>query len=254
MPASIKLQREYGDDLAVVFVESQGTSVPDTERFVMKMRWFGTRAMWTPERPFDSGSNGLPNYVLLGADGRVLQKGSMMSSQDHDLIAEEIRRAKGAPDGTDKALVGAWKDFAKGKYDAAIQAAREVAEKKPELAEAANAAVATFEQRVGSQLRRVEWMMDHGYPAEAQDRLDALTKGLAHHEELLARARELEARFDTPEMKRELEADKKLSRSLEKLFEDGRDEKLFEKLSKSAEEFAGTHVAERVQAYVAMKP
>lgn len=253
MPASIKLQREYGDDIAVVFVESQGTSVPDTERFVMKQRWLGTQAMWTNEAPFRSGSNGLPNYVLLGADGKVLQKGRSLSSKEHDLLDAEIKKAKGAPEGTDKAFKGAWKDFNKGKYGKAIVAAQKLAVKKPELADAAGEVVAEFDARVQAQLDRVEWLMQNGYPGDAEDRLGELTSALSGADALLASARELEVRFDSDEMKRELEADKKLGRALESLFEDGRDEKLFDRVGKLAEEFAGTKVAERAQRFAAMR-
>lgn len=254
MPASIKLQQEYGDDIAVVFVESQGTSVPDTERFVMKMRWLGTQAMWTNEAPFRSGSNGLPNYVLLGADGKVLQKGRSLSSKEHDLLDAEIKKAKGAPEGTDKAFKGAWKDFNKGKYGKAIAGARKVAEKKPELADAAAEVLATFEARVGSKLDRVDWMMQNGHPSDAEERLGDIASELDEGDPLHERAQALEQAFDSEEMERELEADKKLGRALESLFEDGRDEKLFERVAKLAEEYAGTKVAERAQRFAAMRP
>lgn len=254
MPASIKLQREYGDDVAVVFVESQGTSAPDTDRFVMKQRWLGTQAMWTNESPFNSGSGGLPNYVLLGADGKVLQKGRSLSSKDHDLLDAEIKRAKGAPEGTDKAFNGAWKDFNKGKYGKAIVTVQKLSVKKPEMADAAAEVMATFEARVQAQLDRVDWLMKNGYPGDAKDRLDELASGLSGADELLGKARELDGVLASDEMKRELEADKKLGRALESLFEDGRDEKLFDRVTKLSEEFAGTKVAERAQRFASMRP
>jgi len=254
VPASIKLQREYGDDIAVIFVESQGTSPEDTARFVMKQRWFGTNAMWTNERPLSSGSSGLPSYVLLGADGRVIQKGRSISSKDRDLIDEEIKKAKGAPEGTDKAFKAAWKDFAKGNYAKAMAAAAKVGEKKPELLEASTAVVDEFTRRVTGRLARAEWMLENGYPSAGADLIGELSSGLGKDGELASRAIELKASLQGEELKLELAADKKLGRALEGLFEDGRDPKQFAKVEKLAEEFAGTKVAARARAFVAMQP
>lgn len=254
MPASIKLQREYGDDLAVILVESQGTSPEDTARFIMKQRWFGTNAMWTHERPTSSGSSGLPSYVLIGADGRVIQKGRSLSSKDHALLDAEIKKAKGAPEGTDRAFEGAWKDFGKGKYGKALEAVAKVAQKKPELAEAATAVEAELVARLSGRLDRVEWMLENGFPSDGAELLDELAKGLGEEGALAERAAALEARLEGEELVRELEADRKLGRALESLFADGRDEKLFERVAKLAEEFDGTKVAERARAFAAMRP
>lgn len=254
MPASIKLQQEYEGDLAVIFVESQGTSEAKTESFIMGKGWFGNDSMWTHERPLDSGIKGLPQFVLLSADGKVLAKGNSMTSRDKDLIAEEIDRAKGAPEGADKAFKKAWKEFAKGNSGKAIAEARKLGEKKPELADEATSTIETFEARLAAQLKRVEWMLANGYPSRAEGILDGTLAGLKGVEgALVESARELETRFSSEEIERELEADKKIGRALEKLFEDGRDEKLFEKVEKVAGEFAGTKVAERALRFTKMR-
>jgi hypothetical protein len=253
VPASIKLQEEYGDDLAVLFVESQGTSPEDTARFIMKQRWFGNATMWTNERPFETGSNGLPNFALVSSDGRILAKGSSPTSRDKDLIEEEIAAAKGAPPGTPKALEKAWKSFNNGSIAKAIEEARKLGEKKPDLAADAEVAAQQFEARVQSRLARVTWLIENGYPVEAKDQLETLTKDLKGAGELLASATELEARFDEDSVKLELEAGQTLGRALDKLFEDGRDEKLFDKVTQLAEKYAGTKVAERALQFAALR-
>lgn len=253
MPASLKLQEEYGDDLAVIFVEAQGTSEDKTAQFIMKQRWFGSAAMWTHERPVSTGVRGLPSFALLSADGKVLAKGNHMTSRDKDLVAEEVKAAKSAPEGTPKALQKAWKNFNKGKIAGALKEAGKVAEKKPELAGDAEAALAEFDARVRSRMDRITWLVENGYPVAAKDKLAELTKQLKGADELLAAAEELGARFEQDDMKLELEAGQAINRALDKLYEDGRDAKLFDKVAKLADKYSGTKVAERAQKVVALK-
>jgi hypothetical protein len=253
VPASIKLLEEYGDDLAVVFIESQGTSPEKTAQFIMKQRWMGSSAMWTNERPFSTGSKGLPSFALLSADGKVLAKGNHMTSRDKDLIAAEVKAAKNAPEGTPKALSKAWKNFNKGKIAKAIEEAQKVGAKKPELAEDATLAATEFETRVHARLDRVTWLLENGYPVEAKSQLSALMKQLKGADDLLGVAAEIEGRFEDDSMKLEFEAAGALNRTLDKLLADGRDDKLFDKVTKLAEKYSGTKVAERARAYVAMR-
>lgn len=246
MPASVKLQQEYGDDLAVLFVESQGTAPDATEKFVLEHKWFGNPAMWTTERPFNTGSKGLPNFALLSADGKVLAKGNFVSKKVRELIDEEIKLGKQGPEDTPKKLQKAWKTFGKGKVAKAIEEAKK-AGADPELSAEAELTVLEFEKRIGARLDRVEWLLANGYAARATDHLDDLVKELKGTGELFDRAAELQVSLEDEEQAREIEAAAAIEKHLAKLFDDPKNEKHFKKLSKLAESYAGTAAAERAQ-------
>lgn len=252
MPASIKLQEEYGDDLAVIFVESQGVNDETAAKFVMKRRWLSSRAMWTTESPFSTGSRTLPSFAILGPDGTVLAKGSHMDSRHKDLIEEQVALAKGAPEGTHKSFKKAWKTFNKGSYGKALLEVNNVGMKKPELAGEATALVAVFEGKVQSKIDRSGWLLENGYPAQGKDLASSVVSSLKGVDDLLAVAVEMNARFDTDEAKLELEAAAKIDRLQAKVIEDGRDEKLFQKLSKLADKYDGTQVGKRARGIAKM--
>lgn len=246
MPASIKLQREYGDDLAVVFVESQGTSPEEVERFVLRQRWFGTPAMWTSERPFSLSGNGLPKFGLLSADGRLIAEGQHVDKKTRALIDEEIDRGGQAPEGTPKKLAKVWSTFAKGKLAKAFEEAGKLRD-EPELAEDAEQTIRELTRRIERRLDRVSWLLDHGYAVRAEELAGELLDALKGAGELYDRASELKARFGEDDVKLELDAGKSIDRALEKLYEDGRDERLFQKLEQLAEKHEGTKAAERAR-------
>ena len=50
------MQEKYGDDVQFPFVESQGTSADDTEKFVLQKKWLNDHAIWTNEAPFETGA------------------------------------------------------------------------------------------------------------------------------------------------------------------------------------------------------
>ncbi len=252
MPASIKLQEEYGDDLAVLFVESQQATQADAEKFIMRHRWLGNQAMWTLERPVRIKVDGLPSFALLSAEGKLLSTGNHMTSRDHDLIKEEVTKARSAPEGTHKSFKKAWREFKKGGYAKAIAEAKKVGAKKEELAEEAGETVALFEVQIQAKLVRANWLLDNGYPMRAQEMSSAIKTGFKGVDILPTSLTEIEARFATEEVKVELQAAEKIERLLEKVYEDGRDEKLFSKLEKLANDFSGTKVAQRANGIVAM--
>ena len=92
MPASIKLQQQYGDDLQVLFVESQGASPEMAEAFAWRRRWMGTQAMWTTEAPLRVEGNTLPKFALLDTEGRLLLEGNPLGMKKQ--IEEAIARIK----------------------------------------------------------------------------------------------------------------------------------------------------------------
>ena len=252
MPASIKLQQEYGEDLAVLFVESQNSGAEKTERFIMKQRWFGNPAMWTNEQPFSTGSGGLPNFALLSADGKVLAKGNHVSKKTRELIEDEIRGAKGAPEGTPKQFKKAWGYFAKDSLAKAIAAAEKVGAKE-EFSTAAAETIDEFTKRTSARLERIEWCLENGFSAQASDKLKDLLKAVKGAGELEEMALAVEERMEGDELKVELEASEALEKALAKLYADGRDAKLFAKVGKLAEKYPGTKAAERAEHIATLK-
>lgn len=253
MPASIKLKEEHGDDLAILFVEAQGTSEAGTASFILNKRWMGADTLWTNERPFTISTRGLPSFALLSADGKVLATGNHLGSKEKDMIEEEIKAASGLPEGTNKAFKSAWKNFSKGKMGKAIEEVNKIGAKKPELTEEATAIVEEFGLRVQSQFDSINWSIENGYAVQAKDRLEDLMKALKGADELYASAQELEQRFDAEGMELELEAGAIIGKALDKLFEDGKDEKLFDKVEKLADKYSSTKVAKRAREIVAMR-
>ena len=244
MPASIKLQNEYGDDLAVLFVESQGTAPDATEKFILEHKWLGNAAMWTNESPFRTGSNGLPNFALLSADGKVLAKGNHVSKSVREQIDEQIKLAKQGPADTPKKLKKAWKAFGKGQIAKAIDEAKK-AGSDPELSAEAEMTVIEFQNRTEARLDRVQWLVDNGFASRGEDLLKDLLKEVKGTTDLYDRAAEMQASLESEELAREIKASELLEKTLAKLYDDAKNPKLFKKVAKIAEEFSGTKAAER---------
>jgi len=248
VPASLKLQEEFGDDLQVLFVESQRASAEQMEGFVLHHKWLGTRAMWTVEPPLRSGSKGLPSYVLLDASGSVVGRGSHATSRTADQIADLIKAAKAPPEGTPRALKSAWKSYAKGDLGKALAAASRERGKEQHAAQAEEA-ITAIEGAIERRLGALEWCLDSGHLVEAGERLEELKKvlkGAGEHETRLA---ELRTRLESPEMKPERDACKALERILVKVYSDGpgKSGKHLKALRKLAERHPGTRAAERAR-------
>jgi hypothetical protein len=253
VPASIKLKEEYGDDLHVLFVESQGATLDTAELFALKRKWIGHGAMWTTERPVDSPGSGLPATVLLSNEGEVLVSGNPLSLKKRieEAIEEQLRLRDEAPEGTPKELAKAWKDFAKDEVADAIERAREVAADEPELAQAAQAAEETFLNRSRARIDRVSRMIDQASFAAAVGALEELEKTCEGCEELTAKLAEVRGRLQADGMEAEIEADRALAKALEKLAAKGKLDAHAKHLAKLAEAHAGTKAAERAQRYAA---
>lgn len=251
MPASVKLQLEYGEDLAVLFVESQGTTPEATEKFILEHKWMGNPAMWTNERPFNTGSNGLPNFALLSADGKVLAKGNHVSKNVREQINEQIKLGKQGPADTPKKLKKAWKAFGKGQIAKAIAEAKKVGS-DPELSADAELTVLEFQNRTEARLDRVDWLIANGYASRGEEKLKALLKETKGTTELYDRAAEIEASLEGEELKRELEASALLEKTLAKLYDDAKNAKLYKKVGKIADDFSGTKAGERARHVASM--
>jgi hypothetical protein len=252
VPASIKLKEEYGDDLAVIFVEVQGADAETAEAFAWRKEWMGAGAMWTTERPVTVEGNTIPKFALLDVDGNVLLKGNPLEQkkQIEEAIAEQVKRAKAAPADAPPKLTKPWEKFAKGDVADALAALDKLAD-DAELAEAAQAARAEMEARTKARIERGTWMIDNGHRVEAAEHLEALAKSVKGVPELEeAVATEL-TRAEAPGP--ELDAAKALASVLTKMKKDKPfDDKHVKALDKLAEKYAGTKAAARAQHLVAL--
>lgn len=252
MPTAVKLQKEYADDLQVIFVHCQKGTEDQIVRRQLERKWLGNRAMWTEERPFDTPGRGLPAFGLLDAEGKVVLFGSSvgLAKQMEDTIAELVEAGKEAPEDMPKAVGKAFEDMREGDWSKAFVALEKIIEKADEdEAELAGAARQVRDQlldELRSRLKRFNWMVDHGYPERALDAAEELAKEVkkvsGFHEELTA----FLERFDSDEMKLELEAADDLAKLEGKLFESPRDDhrRDFEDF---LEDYASTKVAERAR-------
>jgi hypothetical protein len=252
VPASIKLKEEYGDDLAVIFVEVQGADAETAEAFAWRQKWMGAGAMWTTERPLTVEGNTIPQFALLDVDGNVLLEGNPLEQkkQIEEAIAEQVKKAKAPPADAPPQLAKPWAAFAKGDVAGALAALDKLAA-EPELAEAAAAARADMEARTAARIARGTWMIDNGFLGEAAEHLEPLAKSVKGVPELEeAVAAEL-ARAKTPGP--ELDAAAALASVLAKMKKDKPfDDKHVKALGKLAEKHAGTKAAARAQHLVAL--
>jgi hypothetical protein len=248
VPGALKKLEEFGSDLEVIFIESQGHKREELTAFGLTMKWFGKGGRWTTEAPFQTGSNGIPNYVLLDVNGKVLSKGNPLADEKalHEMITAQIEGKKSAEDATPKAVAKAMKDFAKGKSAAAQSALEKLAtDPDTELAAAASAALDQVKARIESRLARIEWSAANGEYLSAAEQVKLARKSFEGLAEPLKRLDAVSMQLASPELAAEVEAEKKLQKLERSLFEEGPSEAIAAQLAKFAEKNQGTKAAER---------
>jgi thiol-disulfide isomerase/thioredoxin len=248
VPGALKKLEEFGSDLEVLFIESQGHSREQLTAFGLTMKWFGRGGRWTTEAPFQTGSNGIPNYVLLDVNGKVLAKGNPLADEKtlHDLIAAQIEGKKSADDATPKAVAKALKDLAKGKSAAALAALEKLAaDPDAELAAAASAALGQAQARIEARIARIEWAAANGEYASAGEQLKLAKKACEGLSDATKRLDAVAAQLSSPELAAEVDAEKKLQKLERSLFEEGPSAAIASQLAKFAEKHQGTKAAER---------
>lgn len=257
MPASLKLQQEFGEDLQVLFVESQGATPDEAASFVLKQRWLGGRSMWTSEAPCSTGMGTLPSAVLLSSEGKVLYKGNPLDAHKEivRLISEDVKAQRDPPADSPKPLKAAWSAFGKGKLAEALKLVDQIPEKdRAALGDAwaeTRAEIVAWTTRAVDRARR---NLDQGYPDECADQLEKLSKACEGQAELKKPVDELKARLASKEGSAEREAAKVVGRLEAKYFESGGEEAARKDLERVAAKFAGTKVAARAQASLAIGP
>ena len=259
MPAAVKLQQEFGDRIQVILVESQGTGYEKSVGFALKAGWLGNGAIWTSQRPFSTGSNGLPSFALLDASGKVVLKGS--SNAMHGKIVDEIERMVGKPDYGDmpKPVQKVYKELNKGKIASAYVIAEKVIAKPGSkdtsiVLAAAEASLAVVQGRFDSQVSSINWLAENGYPIRALDAAKDLVKNVAKNDDMKATANALVEMLEGDEFKEQMKWDKSLTKLEMAMYENKEgDLRSIKKIEELKDEAAGSPIGARAEglAYIA---
>ena len=247
MPAAIKLQAELGEDLQVIFVESQGANAQAAEKFALDRKWLGGRAMWTTEAPFNTGLGGLPSCALISPTGEIVNvgmSGSVMGDVE-DAIAGFAKAKTKFPKDLPKDLKKAWTANSKGNIAKALELLAPMEAGDGDLSFAAGDLRRSIHKNVESRFKAITWMKDNGYPLEALASLETLADSVEDHEDFTARATELAAAIEGDDNEAELNAAGAMAKIEKAIAKSGADEKVAKKLQKLAEKHSGTKVAER---------
>lgn len=257
MPAAIKLQKEFGDDIQVIFVESQNSGYGKSMGMAAKSGWLGTEAIWTNKYLFSTGGGGLPSFALLDGEGKVVLKGS--SNSLHGAIVGEVERmvkAKGdAPEGVPSKVAKVYGDIQKGNYaKAKVNAGKVLAKPGSKdtdmVVAAAEAVLAEIDKQFDAEMHRAEWLLQNGYPLEAKDKVDLLAKGVKGDVDMSAMVADFKAALAGEQYKEDFAAAKALAKLENALYEDGGSDKLIKKLNEVADDYAGSPVAKRAKGLV----
>jgi hypothetical protein len=179
VPASIKLKQQYGDDLHVIFVESQGATADAAESFAWRQKWMGVNALWTLEPPVKVDGSTLPKFALLDCEGGMLLSGNPLDQKKkiEEAIADQVKRSKALPAGLSAKLAKAWSSYEKREIGAAIVECKKLAADSA-LAADANALETRILASTQRELDRGKWCIANGYVDEGVELLTALGKAV----------------------------------------------------------------------------
>ncbi|MBK9384870.1 MAG: hypothetical protein IPN34_08655 [Planctomycetes bacterium] len=163
-----------------------------------------------------------------------------------EAIANEIKGKRAGATEQPKELEKAWKDFGKGKAAEAMTALQKLAEGgDAELASAASAALGQMRARVDGKLARLEWLVENGHYEKAGELLKAYQKDLKGAGDADAKLAAVGEKLKSPELKAEIDAEKKLLKIESALFTEGPTPQSAGQLAKFSEKNQGTKAAER---------
>lgn len=261
VPAALRLQETFGDDLQVLFVESQGAGEEPAQAFALTRKWLGGQALWTSEMPFRVPGNMLPKCVLLDSEGRVVLIGNPLdqAKEIERLVGEEIGAQRAPPAHAPNSVRPAWIEFTKGRVARAFELldgllAAAHTERDPvranddERSSAAREARAQMTASIAREFDRVARLVRAGCYDDAEARLAGLMGRVRECAEFEARASELRAQLAAPELRAEREASRTLDRLLTRFYPSGGDVEIARALVRFADEHAGSPLAERARA------
>lgn len=261
VPAALRLQEIFGDDLQVVFVEAQGAGADAAQTFALSRKWLGGPAVWTSEAPFRTPGNSLPKCVLLDAEGRVVLVGNPLdqAKEIERLVGEVIQAQRAPPADAPGSVRPAWTEFTRGRVarafellDALVSTRAEGdplhAPNEAERVDAVRAARAQMSAVITREFERVARLVRAGYYDDADARLSALESRVRECAEFTPRAAELRAQLVGPALQAEREASRVLDRLLTRFYPSGGETAIARELARFADEHAGTKLADRARA------
>lgn len=260
MPAALKLQEEYKDSLQVLFVEVGNANNPKMQAFAIDKGWYAAsgNAMWTKEKPFDSGQKYIPAFVLLDESGKVILSGltGSMHKEIEELIDEHAKARTKGPEDAPAQVAKLYGEFYKGKAGKALADAMALAADPgrggEEVQTAAQAAVTIMQASLERELKRADWMLENGFYAVAEAGLDDLSKSLKGADDWLAKVTERADRVRSTELAEERKAEEALAKLEKKLFDKGTDKVSAKSLAAIGEKFPGTKAALRAESLIAI--
>ena len=257
MPAAVKLQKEFGDDIQVIFVESQNSGFGKSVGMATKSGWLGNQAIWTNNYLFSSPGRGLPAFALLDGEGKVVISGSSnsMHGQIVDNIERMIKEKGEGPEGVPSNVAKVYTDLGKGSYAKAAARAEKVLAKPgskdtASVVAAAEASLAAVNARLDGELSRGEWLVANGFPLRAKELADGLVKSTKGNADMSDKATAFQTKLTGGDYAAEFSAAKNLAKLEKALYEDGGSDKLVKKLQELSVDASGTAVAKRAEALV----
>lgn len=174
-----------------------------------------------------------PLYAVIGADGRLVAAGSIRSN----------------PKQLDKSVHAALKQLKKGWGDKGEARVRALIYGRRQLGKAHVVAEGGMVREVADVYARqkgvVQWLLDQGQWLRAEREARGLAKAVSGMAEWETEVAELIGRFDTPDGRRELALDKKLSKLLSPLKKKGPRKGADRPLRRFSEKATGTAVGKR---------
>lgn len=248
---ALRMQEELGDDVTILFVESQGATPEQAEKFVYSHKWANDHSIWTSEQPFSNGMQGLPNATLLGNDGQVLWSGRPTS--DHkkivELINDQLKLARKGAKGISPLCAKANAEFEKGDYAAALKTLQGApAAEKAEADKLAH----SLETRARAKLARLDWYVQQGDFEKADKLLAQLTKGMAGNARFEQDVKTVATTLSSKEIAAQREASKAFVRLERMVEEGGLDAVAVKKLKALSAKYPSSTAAKRADHLVAL--
>lgn len=221
VPTALQMAETFGEDVQVILVECQGSSIDEVERFALGKKWVSDHVIWTSEAPFSTGKRTIPCTVVLGVEGDVLFNDNPLSGHAtmEELIKAQLKLSRKGPKGLTPALEKVYADFAKGSFGAAMSALEAISQGSDQ--EAARQLMNDLAQRTDARFARLEWLIANGQFDDADKLAESLKKGSAGSERYVTRAQELASRLTAQEMATEREAAKLFAKIRKKIAADG---------------------------------
>ena len=203
MPATLTLQREFEGQFQAVLIERRH-ELSDVLRLGLEHRWLDTAAIWTNGYPFLMERQAVPSYILLSASSEIVMQGNPL---------EDMSRIR--------AWLAEWRDRAP---------ARSSSHPAPEGGSKAQL------------LRRIDCAIESGayvFASEFCKRVISSKPDAETVDEVSARV----TRLESPELAREVAAEKALWSARAALQEQGVTDETKSLLSDLVSEYEGTHAA-----------